>query len=303
MASRAKVQHYVPQFLLRNFGVGKKKQVHVLDMETLRSFRSHTRNVASESRFYDFRLGEAEFSVDPYLQELEGKTARVFSGLLKSRSLRDLGETDRAVLAEFLAVQLVRTRAFRERFREMPAALRSHLEETHESIADSLQDDLQVPSQEEVQAELARFVVGAPATYAPAFLNKIWLLLRAPSEGRFIIGDNPLSLHNPEPSTAFGNIGLVVPKIQVFLPLSPRFALGMFCSTYSEYFDANPFFARAVSSDRPLSYSPQNLLHFNWLQVAHAERFLFSSRSDFRQVRRMVAKEPELRRPRRPTIG
>ena len=30
----AKVQHYVPQFLLRKFGNGKKDQLHVFDKQT-----------------------------------------------------------------------------------------------------------------------------------------------------------------------------------------------------------------------------------------------------------------------------
>jgi hypothetical protein len=51
----AKIQHYVPQFLLRNFGNGKKDQVWVYDKIDGRSFPTNAKNVASESRFYDFQ--------------------------------------------------------------------------------------------------------------------------------------------------------------------------------------------------------------------------------------------------------
>ncbi|MDB5789306.1 DUF4238 domain-containing protein [Caballeronia mineralivorans] len=50
----AKVQHYVPQFLLRNFGTGKKDQLHVFNKATDKTFLTNARNVAAESRFYDF---------------------------------------------------------------------------------------------------------------------------------------------------------------------------------------------------------------------------------------------------------
>jgi hypothetical protein len=44
----AKVQHYVPQFLLRNFGNGKKDRLYVFDKQMARSFRTNANNVASE---------------------------------------------------------------------------------------------------------------------------------------------------------------------------------------------------------------------------------------------------------------
>ena len=48
----AKVQHYVPQFLLRNFGNGKKDQLWgFYDKTSDRSFPTNAKNVASESRF------------------------------------------------------------------------------------------------------------------------------------------------------------------------------------------------------------------------------------------------------------
>ena len=46
----SKVQHYVPQFVLRNFGNGKRDQVYVFDKRNDPTFATNVKNVASESR-------------------------------------------------------------------------------------------------------------------------------------------------------------------------------------------------------------------------------------------------------------
>jgi hypothetical protein len=56
--SIAKVQHYVPQFLLKHFGTGKKDKIAVFNKQTDRVFATNVRNVAAESRFYDFTAAD-----------------------------------------------------------------------------------------------------------------------------------------------------------------------------------------------------------------------------------------------------
>ena len=84
----AKVQHYVPQFLLRNFGNGKKNQLYVFDKQKARSFASNTRNIACESRFYDFQVDGEEFSIEPALSKIEGQQNHCCSGLLMKIALQ-----------------------------------------------------------------------------------------------------------------------------------------------------------------------------------------------------------------------
>ena len=52
----AKLQHYVPQFLLRNFGNGNNDQIWVYDKAASHCFSINTKHIASERRFYDFEL-------------------------------------------------------------------------------------------------------------------------------------------------------------------------------------------------------------------------------------------------------
>jgi hypothetical protein len=110
----AKVQHYVPQFLMRNFGNGKKDQVWVYDKSSNRSFPSNTKNLASENRFYDFEYQGQPLSIEPWLSELEGHAKLVISTILDADSLSSLADEQKHILASFLAVQLTRTKTFRE---------------------------------------------------------------------------------------------------------------------------------------------------------------------------------------------
>ena len=123
----AKVQHYVPQFLLRKFGNGKKDQLHVFDKHTSRSFPSNAKNVASESRFYDFQIGEHEATLEPKLAELEGASKPLLDRILEKDSASVLSDSERELIAAFLAVQFTRTKAFREQVLELPRMLGEHL--------------------------------------------------------------------------------------------------------------------------------------------------------------------------------
>lgn len=110
----AKVQHYVPQFLLRNFGNGKKDQLWVYDKTSDRAFPTNTKNIASESRFYDFEVGGEPSTLEPFLSKLEGKAKAVIDSILDADSLTGVTDEGKAVLAAFLSVQLARTRTFRK---------------------------------------------------------------------------------------------------------------------------------------------------------------------------------------------
>ena len=124
----AKVQHYVPQFLLRNFGNGKKDQVWVYDKSSARAFASNVKNVASESRFYDFEYEGRTISLEPWLAQLEGNAQSVVRFILEADSVATLADEQKQVLAAFLAVQLTRTRTFREEWDSFPRMLREHFE-------------------------------------------------------------------------------------------------------------------------------------------------------------------------------
>jgi site-specific recombinase XerD len=104
-------QHYVAQFVLRNFASGRSRQIYVFDKATGKSFRTAARNVASVSGFYDFEISGASYSLDPFFQKLEDRAKEVLTKILQRRSIRDLEVDERATVAVFSTVQMLRTNA------------------------------------------------------------------------------------------------------------------------------------------------------------------------------------------------
>lgn len=318
----AKVQHYVPQFLLRKFGNGKKDQLNVFDKQTSRSFPTNAKNVASESRFYDFRIEDRDATLEPKLAQIEGATKPLLERILDRDSASVVTDAERELLSTFLAVQFTRTKAFREQVLDLPRMLGEHLRSRSEARDDlgEIEQFIKLPDENELKIQTAHFMMNAPRDFGPHFLDKDWLLIATTREAPFIIGDNPLALQNSIDMGPYGNLGLAVKGIEIYLPLSPVRALAMWCPSHKQTIlsGANTLrqmrvigphliagkirdpegierLERALLDGTPLQYSLDNVRNFNSLQVRYAERFVFSSSHDFGLAHEMVNSHPSLR--------
>lgn len=324
----AKVQHYVPQFLLRNFGMGKKDQLYVFNKATDKTFLTSVRNVAAESRFYDFKIDGVALTIEPALSRIEAAAKPIVKKLAESDSLVVLSPEDRELLSVFFAIQFVRTKATRMAARDMETQFREVL--LHRGFDDAQLAESGFGPDENMRAAMAiKMVIDAPKNYSRAFMEKQWLLVSAPAKDPFIIGDHPLAMQNVAPHEGpFGNIGLMVPGIEIYFPISPMRALAMWCpSTRDQILEGaatihalrrhaphllaqrvrNPEailrMAHALETGSVLHYEREHIENFNWLQIVHAESFVFSSRDDFELARKVVAQSDELRQGRRMQVG
>jgi hypothetical protein len=314
----AKVQHYVPQFLLRNFGRGKKDQLWVFDKTTGRSFFTNAKNVASESRFYDFEVDAETISLEPILTKVESDAKRVIEKILDADSLGTLSQEERGQLSVFCSIQMARTRNFREQWLSFPRMLREEFARRGDQVAKGSQAEqlIQDLSENEVKADTGRFMLGAPEMFAEHFLSKHWVLAATDTKHPFQISDNPLTRQNMIERPFRGNLGLTVPGIEIYLPLTPTRALAMWCTSLTvpilereeELRKAAPGYAEALAealrTGNPLAYAEENVTNFNSLQVWQAERYVFSSTEDFALARDMVASSVKLRTgPRMRSMG
>jgi hypothetical protein len=312
--SIAKVQHYVPQFLLKQFGTGKKDKISVFDKQTDRTFATNVRNVAAESRFYDFTIAGRSESIEPGLSEMEGLAKRVIDKILSADSLNVLSDEDRGVLSLFCAVQLARTKGFREQFRSFPTLLKERMlsQGMREEDLKNIEPELREPNDNELALMCADFISKEGGEFAMLFAIKDWLLLATDQRDPFIIGDNPITRQNAMPIPGpYGKLGLAVRGIEIYCPLSPVRALGMWCPSLRETIEAkireveqaNPIvvqalapriarikkLAEAFKSEGPLQYSAENVMNFNSLQINHAERYVFASNDEaFGLAKRMI---------------
>jgi len=321
----AKVQHYVPQFLLRNFGNGKKAQVWVYDKSSARAFPSNTKNVASESRFYDFEFQDQTISLEPWLAQLEANAQSVVRFILETDSVATLADEQRQILAAFLAVQLTRTKTFREEWDAFPRMLREHFQRNGDQIAPGSQaeDLIQDIPANELKEQTARVIYKAPKTYAPQFLNKDWVLAATTRKTPFLLSDNPLTRQNMIDRPNRGNLGLALPGIELYFPLSPTRALAMWCPTLTETVHRGALalmkhtvstaavpdphgvvgMSDALLSGAPVQYSPAHVENFNSLQVIWSERYIFSTINDFQLAVAMLTEHPDLKKGPRSTTA
>jgi len=321
----AKVQHYVPQFLLRNFGNGKKDQVWVYDKSSARAFPSNTKNVASESRFYDFEYKGQTISLEPWLGQLEGSAQSVIRFILETDSVAKLADEQKQILAAFLAVQLTRTKTFREEWDAFPRMLREHFQRNGDQVAPGSQAEelIQDIPANDLKEQTARVIYKAPETYAAQFLNKDWVLAATTRKAPFLLSDNPLTRQNMIDRPNRGNLGLALPGIEVYFPLSPTRALAMWCPTLTETVhrgalalmsrtgftatlpDPNGVISMsdALLKGAPVLYSPANVENFNSLQVIWSERYIFSTANDFQLAEAMLSEHPNLKKGPRQTTA
>lgn len=311
------LQHTVPRFLLKNFAADKKHRVWVFDKHTGKRYHTNIKNVAAERGFYDIPLGDTQVSLEPELARIESRTAPLLQNILDARSLGTATDGPRAVLSFFLAALFVRTKEYRLRFEHLGQSVKTRLQGRGASA--SLTDTLTDQDQDTKLAGL-RGLIGVPAL-APHFLNKVWALFQTPHE--FLISDNPITLdHRP-----YGNLGLSVRGIQIYLPLSSTLTLALLCPSVAAPFlrAADQFqlldhvspgeadrllrnpqstrtFCEGLAAGIAIPLVPENVTRLNSLQVTFSSRFVYSETGDFALVEQMIRDNPRYREGLKPTL-
>jgi len=323
----AEQHHYVPQFLLKNFTRGKKPKVFVYDKHTGKSFRTNIKNVATENGFYDLEFKDRVLTLEPGLAHLEANTSRIIRKLLREKNVKLLNQDEVAILATFLAVQFVRTKEFRLRFEHLGELLAQKLGDmgaSEKSIEESIRGPANIP-----QDKLFGFRFLLRVTdFVPHFLNKVWLLYETANACPFYISDNPIGLHNERDYRPYGNLGLAVPGIEIYFPISSTLCLSLLCPTIAEEFQrahnkvrmldqmapdladttmARPAVARAffegLSEGTAIKIIEDNVTMINSLQVVYSSRFVYCENDAFELVERMIRDDPNCRQGLRLTIN
>ncbi len=79
---------------------------------------------------------------------------------------------------------------------------------------------------------ISRFSPEILYSYSSMIMDKDWILFETDNNNPFIIGDNPAVLHNS--SKTFPYLGLGVPEIEMYLPISNKLTLGFWCKSINK---------------------------------------------------------------------
>lgn len=320
-------QHYVPRFLLKNFTHGKKPKIFVYDKSNDKRFHTNIKNIAAENGFYELEVADGILTLEPSLAHLEANTSGIIKKLVNEKAIKALNVHEVAILAVFLAVQFVRTKEHRLRFEHIGKLFAQKLRDmgaTEENIEEVTKGPVGVPEDKLVGL---KSVLGAKE-FVPYFLNKAWVLFETTRKHPFFISDNPLTLHNDIDHEPYGNIGLAVRGIEMYLPISTSLCLGLLCPTIAEHFQKAhmklkifdhmaPGFADSIMkksatarafcdglvNGTPIKVTEDNVTMINSLQVIYSSRFVYCETDAFGLVERMLGDNMKFREGLKPTVS
>jgi hypothetical protein len=321
--------HYVPQFLLRRFC--HNNSLYVFDKSNRRSFRANPRNVMGERGYNSIQLKdryvldfEAKFTF------IEGKAAPVIGKIVREESIVDLTPTEEAVLYGFLTIQHLRAKASRNSYLGVNKEIRRRFPDLVTN------DHPEFFTDEEYEKFcLIRSSLDGLERLAAHFATKHSFLMKRACQSEIYISDNPLVLHNQKDHGPYGNIGLAVPGIEIYYPLSPELILAFMCRTtlaeiqqggtnarsslasaYAAAFKNGTLFLPSESSAlkkakleidsaeayrimlverRLVPVSNEGLEYVNSLQVMWAHRFVAARRKDFAFAEKVLQEKPHWR--------
>lgn len=308
----AKVQHYVPQLILRGFTEGEN-QINVFDKSSSKKFKSNIRKAAAESKFYDFEFDDNEGSLEQELSKIETKISPVIKEIKDEKSISGLTVHQRRELSDFVSLQFVRTPQYRYRWQQMGDILKNWLKE---HVVDEEQHIIERAGNPD-EAKLAHIQqINAYKVFSEQFFKKPWILFRTTSKKPFWLSDNPIVLQNIREAKGRGNVGLGVEGIEIYFPISKSLCLAMMCPSNRDMVkslmavkEKNPELALTIRQDwSPITaldqgfctgeavLTPQDTVtNINSLQVINSSRFIFASENKFSLAEEMLSETPELR--------
>ncbi len=306
MSDKVKKQHFVPQFLLRNFADDNEK-LWIYDKSTGRSFPNGVANIGCDGYFYDDPevaavTGEAQF-VEKALSRAEGRWSSTLSAVLERvRSQADVGlsHDERLCISQMLSLQMVRTPLVRELNDQMRRAMERALRRSFSIDSEDDQAEIPIPKGlSDIEAKNFHIVSmlnhESIAKYQSIFIGHIWTFLRAGRHGHFYTSDHPLSRRPHITGGWMSHSGIGSKGIEMSFPLAEDVTLLMYDR---EHFSTMEFIDGKAND----ALAPEMLLYYNSMQVQESHRFLYSRTSDFGHAEIVLKDEPRFRDPNRKMV-
>jgi hypothetical protein len=345
--THSKNHHYVPQFLLKNFCFGKKNKVWVYDKKLDKKFETNIRNVASETKFYEMQgkeiiqrwnedwkrmisdapegikgaleKGEFNVSMEKGFNVLEENVSTIIQRIIKNNTIADLSADEKAVVALFFAVQMVRTKTYIDKIKYTNELLLKKIMEmgfTKEQASKSFPLD-----DTDLKFFHMRQITDANK-FLPYFLDKIWVLYKTSAGFSFYIGDNPIVLQNQNDTGFRGNLGLAVKGIEIYLPIAKNYVLALLCPSIGDMIidvenklnmvpnyqpvvgrDYIMQMFRGIRTGAAVQIRAESITNLNYLQVLFSSRFVFANKDEFSLVEEMIKDDDNYREFLKPKVG
>ncbi|MEQ9206338.1 MAG: DUF4238 domain-containing protein [Phycisphaerales bacterium] len=277
--SRAKRQHYVPQFLLKNFA-GENGKVEVFDKKTC-SFRyQSTGEIAHESGFYLYTLDGNRVDGEEITKVVDNFGAVEFDKIVRAKTLGIPVLQSREDISMFIAFQALRVPSAVDRMRDTFEQI--------DALLDTIPDcDDKRKLQNEIRCvdshqESLKFLFFECERLSAFLMDKLWALSETVESEDFWISDNPISFTRHDKSRAGAGFG--TPFTEVALPVSPTLRLRLISRDFLYALTKDPVWCRAIGRGIPVPSPSYNVHHQRVVQLANASRFVYAKQFDRKLV-------------------
>jgi hypothetical protein len=236
---------------------------------------------------------------------------------------------------------MLRTKAARTSLQDIEAMTKDKIEALGHRMEDI--PGWEPQAEDTIKRDNLRAIPETLPYYAQIIALKDFRLAEAAPGRSFYLGDNPVCLHNARTFGPRGSLGLTVPGIEIYLPLSSSLMLCAWCPSIMEGIRKNnddskqkvtaqllkhlmagrisaatmktemdsmretwkriTAFIDAATLGMPMSSDTENMDFYNSLQTANSFRYVVCQQSDFDLARRHNKEFPHLRKGRKITLG
>lgn len=230
MTTDVKKQHTVPRFLLDNFSFetkSKKNRLFTFDKLNEKIFEQTVFDATTMNSFYNLVDQAKQISLEPFLGVYEGQAAPLIKKIVEERSISWLSEEDKYNVAEFIAVQQSRSNTRLQLIERMVSVLDERLSQMNPS-GERVETGFGPEGLSDRKNMFLKRIVNQAAEVS-IFLEKSWILYETVEKNPFFISDNPVTLHNSIDMKGYGNLGIALEGIEIYIPLSSTITLGLIC--------------------------------------------------------------------------
>ena len=138
MNIKVEKQHFVPQFILKNFSISNHKQLWVFDKLKETSFLNSIRNTASSKNFYELEKENVVLNTEEILSVVESDSAPILKKIINESSVKNITDEEHNIICLFTALQYLRTNKTRDQLQQINQIISDKLKKENYCFDNSL---------------------------------------------------------------------------------------------------------------------------------------------------------------------
>lgn len=319
-------QHYVPRFLLKNFS--EHKLVYRYDKKTGRVEQKNIRSVCSQDDFYNLSLEnlcenfpqiknelqkifkdmpkDVYLSWDKAITEIETKTGEIVKKILLNKNVTVLSDKERFMLCVFISLQMLRTSHFRNDLKTIMESTANKVKQFYDaglqstvSYKDWVEDNIGKNFDISAKFMSLKNLEEETITFANILFYTKNIFLIDTIDDNLYISDTPVVLHNKKTYGHYGNIGILVPGIEIYMPLSSHIILSYHCKTLIPPYNtmsSSPDYLYEIYKTMETGgclYQKGITDFFNYLQLCFSNKYLIAKHDCFDYAKNIIKENPQ----------